>query len=178
MVKKCHFHENYSNGFIAFWKRALQLFLGRFFPPHICSQKQVFPATAERSPWPLISSGWSRERPAMWPVIFMEWFNTRQPCWKLVKGVLELHSGIERPLSPAALLDGSVSGAVLFDKSVAVVKVPALQMTYGFEGLEKWSVRVSLTHFFFLDTPGCDSLECWWEVWSKARRNQCRRCRQ
>lgn len=51
--------------------------------------------------------------------------------------MLELHSGIEKPLSPAALLVGSVSGAVLFDKSVAVVKVPALQMACGFEGFER-----------------------------------------
>lgn len=51
--------------------------------------------------------------------------------------MLELHSGIEWPLSPAVLLDGSVSGPVLFDKSVAVVKVPALQTTCGFEGLER-----------------------------------------
>lgn len=40
--------------------------------------------------------------------------------------MLELHWGIDRPLSPAALLDGSVTGAVLFDESVVVVKVAAL----------------------------------------------------
>lgn len=51
--------------------------------------------------------------------------------------MLELRSGIERPLSPAALLDRSVTGAVLFDESVAVVKVPAVQTTCGFEGLER-----------------------------------------
>lgn len=51
--------------------------------------------------------------------------------------MLRLRSGIERPLSPAALLDRSVTGAVLFDKSVAVVKVSALQTTCGFEGFER-----------------------------------------
>lgn len=51
--------------------------------------------------------------------------------------MLELRLGIERPLSPAALLDGSVTRVVLFDKSVAAVKVTAPQTACGFEGLER-----------------------------------------
>lgn len=123
------------------------MFPGRLFLMAHVQSRAGFPS--RRSPWPLVSSA-LREGEASDVAcdFFMKWFNTRRPCWKLVKGALELRRGIERPLSPAALLDGSVTGVVLFDKSVAAVKVTAPRTACGFEGLARWSVRVSLTYSF------------------------------
>lgn len=112
-------------------------------------------------------------RLAMRPMIFMGWFNTWRPCWKLVKGALELCLETVSPLSPAALLDRSVTAAHSFGWETWSLANPALKKNCGLEskGDRSEALALLLCPVSWLDVvpQGKAAKRC---IWTRARKTR------